>query len=120
MSIIAQTFRPSARVVQDLDVGSIAPDEFGNLRRVAEVYARGEDLQGRPFVCVNLERGDCLVSASYKVGERHASVSGWTTLPEGEGPDLADLMEAIYLGGHREGLEEYRLGHDLFRVEVEG
>lgn len=72
----SQTFTPSAAFITDLDVGSMAPDEFGRLRRVAEVFGRGVTPQGAPFVCVNLERGECLVSATYAAGRTHSTVHG--------------------------------------------
>ncbi len=70
---------PCAEWVLDLKVGDIAPDCFRGSRAIVdEIFARGVDVNGRPYVCGylrhNLPEGAFRCSFDFKAGEPHITV----------------------------------------------
>lgn len=58
---------PTRDQVESLRVGDVAPDCFGGLSPVVEIFARGDDIEGRAFVCYySSVRGTLKVSNSMK------------------------------------------------------
>ncbi|MEN6533253.1 MAG: hypothetical protein ABFD89_06290 [Bryobacteraceae bacterium] len=75
--------RPTRADVESLSVGDLAPDVFGRMAPVSEVFARGDDINGRAYACYYTrfgERGG--ISGSIKEGEPVGTVpatSKWHT-----------------------------------------
>lgn len=68
-------FVPTREWIESLSVGDFAPNCFGDLREVKEIYHRREDIHGKLFVCTKLEYGErCTISQSFKESERHYTV----------------------------------------------
>lgn len=42
---------PTREDVLNLKVGDLAPDCFGNMKRVVDIYAQKDDVHGKAFVC---------------------------------------------------------------------
>lgn len=62
--------RPTREDVEALQVGGLAPDVWGRMRAVTEIYARGEDTAGRAYVCYyTAMSATSSVSGSMKEGE---------------------------------------------------
>ncbi len=70
-----EAFLPERADIDNLKVGDMAPDCFGGMRRVEEVFARDVDRSGRHFVCFRLDFGPgSTISGSLKEGELVRSV----------------------------------------------
>ena len=91
-----------------LKVGDMAPDCFGSLRRVVEIFARDVDRSGRHFVCFRQEFGEgSTISGSIKEGEvvRSVKLTGEFSsseidfIEERERRSLGILPAARSLGG---------------------
>jgi len=67
----APVFFPTVEDVLKLGPGHLAPNCFGQLAPVAEVFARGRDVEGRWFACYYVHHGDNggMISESIKEGE---------------------------------------------------
>jgi hypothetical protein len=64
-------YRPTASDIADLRAGDLAPDCFGDMRRVVSINHLGVDVQGKAFVTYYVERtpGKSKMSASMKEDE---------------------------------------------------
>lgn len=61
---------PSEADVRELKIGDLAPDCFGRLSKVTEIFARDVDIHGDRFVCYYTEFGaNGSMSHSMKEGE---------------------------------------------------
>jgi hypothetical protein len=61
---------PTREDIETLKVGDLAPDCFGRMNRVTEIFAQKDDINGRAFVCYYTAfgtSGSC--SHSMKEGE---------------------------------------------------
>ena len=66
---------PTRAEVQALSVGDMAPDCFGRVARVVEIFGRGDDVQGRAYACYYTEFGPgSSISGSVKEGATVATV----------------------------------------------
>jgi len=64
-----ECFIPTIKDVESLAVGDSAPYVMG-IGEVSEIFARGEDCNGRPYVCYYVSTSSSSrMSASMKVGE---------------------------------------------------
>jgi hypothetical protein len=71
-----QIYIPTRAEIQSLEVGDLAPDCFGQWRRVTKIYGRGDDRNGKAYVCYYTEFGPTSsISNSIKEGEIHRSVA---------------------------------------------
>ena len=64
--------KPTRTDVQSLTEDDLAPDCFGSMRRVTRVYARGDDIHGKAYVCYYVEFGEAsgsTISESLKEDE---------------------------------------------------
>jgi hypothetical protein len=85
-----EIYIPTRSEIEALKEGDLAPDCFGNWRRVTKVYARGDDVNGKAYVCFYTEFGPgASISNSLKEGEinRTVALTGKFTSHE------LDLME---------------------------
>lgn len=77
---------PTRAYVETLQVGDFAPDPFGKPARVVSIHGRGEDLNGRAFVCfcTAFGTGSSSISNSLKEGElaRSTRITGRHTSRE--------------------------------------
>ena len=68
---------PTREEVQSLKVGDLAPDAFGRMSEVTEIFGQKDDINGRAFVCYytrfGSNGGSC--STSMKEGELVRSVA---------------------------------------------
>ena len=61
---------PTRDQVETLQVGDLAIDCFGEMRRVTGIFARGYDTNGRAYVCYYTEHGEgSSISHSMKEGQ---------------------------------------------------
>ena len=68
-------FTPTSEWIERLKPGSMAPDCFGIMRKIARVVHRGLDRHGKKWILVYLDRGfGSEMSHSYTVGERHITL----------------------------------------------
>jgi len=68
-------FIPDRQWIEDLRVGDLAMDCFGNEAIVERISYRDKDVNGRAFIGVYLAFGErATVSDSYKEGELHRTV----------------------------------------------
>lgn len=49
--------KPTREDVRGLKVGDLAPDCFGGMRAVTRIYAAGDDVKGKAYVCYYTEHG---------------------------------------------------------------
>jgi hypothetical protein len=73
-----QFFIPSRHYIQNLKPGDKALDSFGHLKPVAEVYGRGDDINGHAYICYYSDWGNgTICSMSQVEGQltRHAGMS---------------------------------------------
>ena len=71
-----QIYIPTRSETEALKEGDLAPDCFGNWRRVTKVYAKGHDVNGKAYVCYYTEFGPgASISNSLKEGEINRTVS---------------------------------------------
>jgi hypothetical protein len=91
-----EIFIPTRAEIEALKEGDKAPDCFGHLRKITRIYSRGDDLNGRAYVCYYTEFGPgASISNSLKEAEinRTVALTGKYTSRE-----LDELEER-----HREG-----------------
>ena len=71
-----EIFIPTRSEIEALKEGDLAPDCFGNWRRVTKVYSRGDDVNGKAYVCFYTEFGpEATISNSLKEGEINRTVA---------------------------------------------
>ena len=71
-----EIYIPTRAEIEDLRENDLAPDCFGNWKRVTRVFARGMDVNGRAYVCFYTEFGPTSsISNSLKEGELHRTVA---------------------------------------------
>jgi hypothetical protein len=71
-----QIFVPTRAEIEALKEGDPAPDCFGNWRPVTKIYARGDDVKGKAYVCYYTEFGPgASISNSLKEAELHRTVA---------------------------------------------
>lgn len=67
--------RPTQDDILNLKVGDLAPDCFGRMSKVVEIYALSKDVKGKWFVCYYVEFGpNAKISESLKEGEPLSTV----------------------------------------------
>ena len=67
-------FIPTRRQLEAVQPGDSLPNCFGKLAKVVEVTHRGEDIQGRYFICARLQFSKhSTITDSYKELELHRS-----------------------------------------------
>ena len=70
-----EIYIPTRSAIEVLKEGDLAPDCFGHWRRVTRIYARGNDVNGKAYVCYYTEFGPgASISNSLKEGEINRSV----------------------------------------------
>ncbi len=63
-------FTPSRSWIENLQIGDMAIDCFGKQRKVVGIFAKGNDLKGKAFVCYYTEfNHNSKISHSAKEGE---------------------------------------------------
>jgi hypothetical protein len=71
-----EIFIPTRSEIEALKEGDLAPDCFGNWRQVTKIYARGDDVNGKAYVCFYTEFGPgASISNSLKEGEINRTVA---------------------------------------------
>jgi hypothetical protein len=71
-----QIYIPTRSEIEPLKEGDLAPDCFGQWRRITRIYARGYDVNGRAYVCYYTEFGpEASISNSLKEGEINRTVA---------------------------------------------
>jgi len=71
-----EIYIPTRSQIEALKEGDLAPDCFGNWRRVTRIYGRGADVKGKMYVCYYTEFGPTSsISNSLKEGEIHRTVT---------------------------------------------
>jgi hypothetical protein len=71
-----EIFIPARAEIEALKEGDLAPDCFGNWRRITKIYARGADVNGKAYVCYYTEFGPTSsISNSLKEGEINRTVA---------------------------------------------
>lgn len=84
--------RPLRAEIQALKVGDLAPDCFGRMSEVIDIFGRGDDIKGKAYVCYNTAFGSpggkC--SMSLKEGEisRDVQTTRFATSDEIRAHDL--------------------------------
>jgi hypothetical protein len=108
-----EIFIPTRDQIESLKIGDPAPDCFGNWKRVIRIYARGNDVNGKAYVCYYTEFGPgASVSNSLKEGEINRTVALTARYTSHE----LDLMEEKY---RKEHCELYRARRELSKWETE-
>jgi hypothetical protein len=70
-----QIYIPTRSEIEALKEGDLAPDCFGQWRRVTKIFSRGDD-NGKAFVCFYTEFGPgASISNSLKEGEINRTVA---------------------------------------------
>lgn len=93
-----EIYIPTRTEIEALKEGDLAPDCFGHLRRITRIYARGNDIKGKAYVCYYTELGpNASISNSLKEGEinRTVALTGKYTSHE------IDILEEKYRKGIR-------------------
>jgi hypothetical protein len=71
-----EIFIPTRSEIQALREDDQAPDCFGHWRRVTKIYARGDDVNGKAYVCYYTEFGPgASISNSLKEGRINRTVA---------------------------------------------
>lgn len=71
-----EIYIPTRSQIEALKEGDLAPDCFGNWRLVTRIYARGNDINGKAYVCYYTEFGPgASISNSLKEGKIHRTVA---------------------------------------------
>jgi len=71
-----EIYIPTRSEIEDIRENDLAPDCFGNWKRVTRIFARGVDVNGRAYVCFYTEFGTTSsISNSLKEGELHRTVA---------------------------------------------
>lgn len=76
---------PTRPEIEAIQVGALAPNCFGYLARVSEVFGRGTDINGNRYVCYKTELGaGSTITASLTEGQvvRHIGLSAAFTATE--------------------------------------
>jgi hypothetical protein len=70
-----EIYIPTRSEIEALKEGDLAPDCFGQWRRVTRIYARGDDVNGKAYVCFYTEFGqNASITNSLKEGEINRTV----------------------------------------------
>jgi hypothetical protein len=70
-----EIYIPTRSEIEALKEGDLAPDCFGNWKRVIRIYARGADVKGKMYVCYYTEFGPgASISNSLEEGEINRTV----------------------------------------------
>ena len=94
-----EIYIPTRAEIEALKEGDLAPDCFGNWKLVTKIYGRGNDLNGKAYVCYYTEFGPgASISNSLSEGKinRTVALTGKFTSHE------LDLMEKKHLEDKRE------------------
>lgn len=71
----SEYFIPTFEWINNLKVGDLVPNCFGNLNPITEIHARGTDINGRLYICLYTQyHENSTISGSFKEGELHRSV----------------------------------------------
>ena len=71
-----EIYIPTRAEIEAFKEGDLAPDCFGNWRRVTRIHARGDDINGRAYICYYTEFGPGVsISNSLKEGQLHRTVA---------------------------------------------
>jgi hypothetical protein len=71
-----EIYIPTRSEIEALKEGDLAPDCFGHWRRVTRIYARGNDVNGKAYICYYTEFGPgASISNSLKEGEINRTVA---------------------------------------------
>jgi hypothetical protein len=96
---MSEIYIPTRAEIEALKEGDLAPDCFGNWKLVTKIYGRGNDLNGKAYVCYYTEFGPgASISNSLSEGKinRTVALTGKFTSHE------LDLMEKKHLEDKRE------------------
>lgn len=67
---------PTRSEIETLKEGNLAPDCFGNWRRITRIYARDDDMKGRAYICYYTKFGPgATISNSLKAGKINRTVA---------------------------------------------
>ena len=67
---------PTRAEIEALQEGDLAPDCFGHWKRVTRIFARGNDVNGKAFVCYYTELGHgASISNSLQEGKINRTVA---------------------------------------------
>jgi hypothetical protein len=70
-----EIYIPKRSEIEALKEGDLAPDCFGCWRRITKIYAKGQDVNGKVYVCYYTEFGPgSSISNSLKEGEINRTV----------------------------------------------
>lgn len=62
--------RPTRDNIEQLDVGSLAPDCFGQLKPITRIYAMGENIHEKKYICYYVQFSEnATISQSLTEGE---------------------------------------------------
>jgi hypothetical protein len=96
-----EIYIPTRAEIEALKEGDLAPDCFGNWRRIAKIYARGDDINGKAYVCYYTEFGPTSsISNSLKESELNRTVALTAKYTSHE----LDVLEKEYRYGARSAL----------------
>ena len=71
-----EIYIPTRMEIEAFKENDLAPDCFGNWRRIVKIYAKGHDVNGKAYVCYYTEFGPTSsISNSLKEGEIHRSTA---------------------------------------------
>jgi hypothetical protein len=71
-----QIYIPTRSEIEAFKEGDLAPDCFGNWRRITRIYGRGDDVRGKAYLCYYTEFGPTSsISNSLKEGEINRTVA---------------------------------------------
>ena len=71
-----EIYIPTRTEIEALKEGDLAPDCFGQLRKITRIHAKGNDVNGRAYVCYYTEFGPgASISNSLKEGKLHRTVA---------------------------------------------
>lgn len=73
---ISEIYIPTRAEIDALKEGDLAPDCFGHWKRVTRIFAKGNDVNGKAYVCYYTEFGQgASISNSLKEGELNRTVA---------------------------------------------
>ncbi len=93
-----EIYIPTRAEIEAIKEGDLAPDCFGQWRRVIKIFARGDDVNGKAYICYYTEFGaNASISNSLKEGEinRTVGLTGKYTSHE------LDILEESLCAGKR-------------------
>jgi hypothetical protein len=86
-----EIYIPTRSEIETIKESDQAPDCFGHWRRVNRIYARGNDLNGKAYVCYYTEFGlGASISNSLKEGEINRTVALTAKYSSAELDDLEE------------------------------